>query len=578
MNQRTERQEKRRREENSAALTADAFRIYPVPTRIEQSEYKKKQISLSLVQKTFSRYLVDFSPSDQSKYWGGSQMAYVPVYAFEEIPAVFGDLPDDQLSICAFIGRLTRVLTQEGSVSLKALPEEMRLRVFEWFQRPSEAKEDAAQLAESAFEQLPEYLRKDAIQVLLRLVQFTQRGTTPQVLNREDLQAGLSDATDELTKARVLKSVATQSGARALQLSDPVILQNWKAYQEWITNDLAFLRWRQSVNTAARSWRIAHQRESDLLREDSLDEAKRYLNSRRDELNNDEQDFIKASADLDQRRRMIDELNRSNREALEKQVTALGQQLALKPETPAKARWYRSPAWLIGSLAVSVAVGSYMYGNYLKELRMIQELKTQQADQALKIQQANAENVSNTVQQMQAQNKMLAAELANLHMQLAAAAAESRKKSAPQSPPSDKEPRSSATKPSVTMPPTAQNPSGSTNQANTPSTQVTSLPATSLTCRIVPTTWRWATTGRLFVELDGSRVGGINVGNDQSGFDFACSPGSHTYRVYGENMSVSCKGRIEVQSRETTLSLIFTQSSPGPPACNLIPDQGAAKK
>jgi hypothetical protein len=385
--------------------------------RIEQSEYKKKQIALSLVQKNFSRYLVDFSPGEQSKYWGGSQMAYVPVYAFEEIPAIFGDLPDDQLSICAFIGRLTRALTQERRLSLKALPEDVRLKAFEWFQRPSEGKEDPAQLAESAFEQLPEDLRKSAIQVLLRLIQFTQQGAAPQVLNRGDLQAGLSEAADALIKARVLESVAAPS-ARALQLSEPTILQNWKAYQEWIANDLAFLRWRQSVNAAARSWRISNQRESDLLREDSLHEAKRYLGSRRDELNNDEQEFIKASADRDERQRIVDEFNRSNREALEKEVTLLGQQLALKGETPAKTKWYRSSVFVFGSLAASALVVLVSFGFYFREIENIRELRYEEAKvQASYENSQTAKNLS-TIQQLQEQNNMMTARLADTQNQL----------------------------------------------------------------------------------------------------------------------------------------------------------------
>lgn len=370
MNQRMERREKQGTEENSAS-GADPFRIYPVPTRIEQSEYNKKRIALALIQKTFSRYLVDYSSDEKSTYWGGSQMAYVPVYAFEEIPAIFGDLPDDQLSICAFIGRLTRTLTQDSAMSLKTLPEELRLRAFEWFQRPSDIKEDAAQMAEAAYQQLPENLQRKSEQVLSRLVQFVSWGFKPQSVDREDLPRGLAESADALVRVNVLKSVLTR-GIQELQLSDPVILENWPAYRRWVQEDHEFLQWRQAINEAAKSWRRANQRESNLLRDDSLEEAKGYLRTRADELNYDEQQFISTSAERDETRRRIDELNRSNRQSLEAQIAELKNELSAtkekseKPEpvlVKPKYTLYIILVGLIVVLLIAAVTGFYLFKN-----------------------------------------------------------------------------------------------------------------------------------------------------------------------------------------------------------------------
>lgn len=102
--------------------------------------------------------------------------------------------------------------------------------------------------------------------------------------------------------------------------------------------------------------------------------------------------------------------------------------------------------------------------------------------------------------------------------------------------------------------PVAQNPNGESSQ----------------TCRINPAPWRWSTTGTLLIEVDSRRVGVINVGKDQSGFDFVCSPGDHRYRVRSDTMSVACAGAIVLGTGTTTLDLVFSQTSQGPPDCSLV--------
>jgi hypothetical protein len=89
------------------------------------------------------------------------------------------------------------------------------------------------------------------------------------------------------------------------------------------------------------------------------------------------------------------------------------------------------------------------------------------------------------------------------------------------------------------------------------------------TCRINPKPWRWTTIGRLFIDVDGRLVGVIDVGKNQTGFDFVCSPGDHRYRVRSDTMSVACTGAVVFETGATTLDLVFSQTSPGPPDCSL---------
>jgi len=503
MNQRSARKEAPGSEDVAATSTSDPFRIYPIPTRIENSENKKKQIAMSLIKKTFSRYLGDLSPADQNSYWGGLQMAYVPVYAFEEVPAIFGDSPDDQLSISPFIARLTRTLAQDEGISLKALPESLRLRVLDWYQRPSEIGEDAAQMAESEYRQLPQDLQWKATQVLLRLIQFTPEGITPQVLNRGDLQRGLSQSTDALVKAQVLKPVPSLS-REALQLSDPSILQNWKAYQEWITNDLKFLQWRQSVNTAARSWRIAEKRQSDLLHGDSLEEAKRYLHDRADELNDDERDFISESEDRDEMQREIDAKSRANRDDLERQLKLLEEVVASKKQAAPIARWYRSPFLLMALLLTFIAATAMYFVYQLRE----RDLKQAELEQAYDARQTEANNM---IQQLAAQNKALSDKV--MVPQLPAA--------------SSKALPLGSVRPTATKPVQVQKPSQVISEPNASTYNPNATNSTPV-CHIASGNTVWTLPGEILISLDGKPIGSFSVAKDgNEGLDFGCTPGTH---------------------------------------------------
>jgi hypothetical protein len=105
-------------------------------------------------------------------------------------------------------------------------------------------------------------------------------------------------------------------------------------------------------------------------------------------------------------------------------------------------------------------------------------------------------------------------------------------------------------------------------------TEATPLPAiptptrTTAHCRINPKPWRWTTTGKVFIEIDDHLVGEVNVGRDQSGFDFVCSPGDHQYRVRSD-MAVACTGSIVLETGKNSVDLVFSQTSPGPPDCSL---------
>jgi hypothetical protein len=75
------------------------FRIFPVPMRSELSEHERRLIAMERVKKVFNTFLVDFDDKGKEDYWGQMQVVYIPYYAFEEIPAMFGNPANEAISM-----------------------------------------------------------------------------------------------------------------------------------------------------------------------------------------------------------------------------------------------------------------------------------------------------------------------------------------------------------------------------------------------------------------------------------------------------------------------------------------------
>jgi MinD-like ATPase involved in chromosome partitioning or flagellar assembly len=522
-------EELRKSEQGNADPGAREFRIYPIPTRIDNSEYDKRQIGISLARKTFSQYLGDVSQDDLSKYWGDFQMPYVPNYAFEEIPAVFGDLPYDQLSISAFIGRLAKVLTGESALRLPALPEERRLEALRWFQRQSETPQDPVQQAEEAFQGLPDKMKVEATQVLLRLVGFTHRGSSSKGLSREELQKGLSEAADALVKARILSSVVGQGG-QVLLLSEPTLCEIWPRYAGWIQNDLEFLQWRQSINSAAQSWRLTKSSETSLLSGDPLEDAKGFWRTRANDLNDDERDYISTSIERDEQRRTIEELSRANKEAMERHVALLEKELASKESKTTKGKWYSSSTLILvlAFLLISGIAGAFVI-SYRQNLANEQQREAALNEQIseLKKEQADAESQANALNQSLQRTLASLASSENEQRRAVNGATATNGVSVS---------NSSAAKPGGSPTPSFEGATSGTSSTNANSS------SSSLLCHILPTKSGWKSPGIILVNINGRSVGSFTMNKDGSatGLDFPCQVGVSVGEMTWSGHSPTC--------------------------------------
>src|SRR5262249_30267681 len=100
--------------------------IFPVPTRLENAEFKKLNNTMTFAKRTFAPLLWHIagpqsSQNDTSKisdvhnaYWADVQTPYRTFYAFEEVPAAFNDAPDVYDTILASMQRLAKRLSSGG--------------------------------------------------------------------------------------------------------------------------------------------------------------------------------------------------------------------------------------------------------------------------------------------------------------------------------------------------------------------------------------------------------------------------------------------------------------------------------
>jgi len=106
------------------------FRIYPVPTRLENAETDKLESAMFFGKRMFAPFLSHVQPDQkgidlrqQETYWADVSTPYRTFYAFEEAPAAFKDQPGRHDTILASIERLSRWITNGEVSTLKPVDE-----------------------------------------------------------------------------------------------------------------------------------------------------------------------------------------------------------------------------------------------------------------------------------------------------------------------------------------------------------------------------------------------------------------------------------------------------------------------
>ena len=380
------------------------FRVLPVPTRVEIiSEQEKLRVALDLAQKTFSPFVDHIPASEQSRYFGTVQMAYFPFYAFEEIPAVFGDKPNQLHSLSTAIKQLTRAIT-DGEISdiprlaeQEDASEKARDEIVGWFLRRST---DPTLGHLIRFQQIlasfdPE-MQQDAYNALSRLVQIGERDVlSARSVALDDFIEPQRRALAPLMDASLL-AVADSSGFRTITFADMAVIDRWDDLRHWIAGHRQMLIVRQTLGAALQSWVLRDSDQSALLTGKLLDEASALARSSPGDLNQAEHHFVQQSVAVAEQRAVEAAAAQRHNEELTRKVTELEQvaRSVPAPAPPAASQPHavssrRSP-WLPVAIVAMIlaALGFAGYRSYesaqreRENARMQRQLEAQKQSQA----------------------------------------------------------------------------------------------------------------------------------------------------------------------------------------------------
>ena len=87
------------------------FKVYPIPTRIDNSEVDKLRERWNLARQRFDDMLLSSANHTRSStYWDTFQIPYIPKYSYEEVLASFANLPNDprNINLYAYVKDISR--------------------------------------------------------------------------------------------------------------------------------------------------------------------------------------------------------------------------------------------------------------------------------------------------------------------------------------------------------------------------------------------------------------------------------------------------------------------------------------
>jgi MinD-like ATPase involved in chromosome partitioning or flagellar assembly len=111
----------------------DGFRIFPVPTRVENAEEDKKLAAIKYARRTFAPLLMHVQSNrsrilaeEQLQYWNDVETPYRTYYAFEEVPAAFKEEAGSRGGLLAANERIAYWITDRAAHPLPPISEARR--------------------------------------------------------------------------------------------------------------------------------------------------------------------------------------------------------------------------------------------------------------------------------------------------------------------------------------------------------------------------------------------------------------------------------------------------------------------
>ncbi|MES0133593.1 trypsin-like peptidase domain-containing protein [Mesorhizobium sp. M0016] len=167
--------------------------------------------------------------------------------------------------------------------------------------------------ADEVFDRLSEEQKLSARQLMSRLVKVEEGNeATRRVSTREQLGEDLWEVagllaepgsrllvirgTDEGARQAEVREVDRQARRQTVEVAHEALLRNWGKFRDWLKQDLAFLLWRQRLGQRLTDYDEAIDKSGVRLFGTPLQTALGWLQTRRNDLSKNEQEFIETSA------------------------------------------------------------------------------------------------------------------------------------------------------------------------------------------------------------------------------------------------------------------------------------------
>ena len=134
-----------------AAMVAEVIRghndrditIFPVPMRIDRTQNQKVEEGLIFAAGQFKELPTGMSEDERRRYWAAVEVPYQPLYACEEMLAVFGDRPGSEHSLLSSYEQIVARITGGAVTTFPLRKEWLRLRTRLLFsRRPSSSSSE----------------------------------------------------------------------------------------------------------------------------------------------------------------------------------------------------------------------------------------------------------------------------------------------------------------------------------------------------------------------------------------------------------------------------------------------------
>lgn len=162
-----------------------------------------------------------------------------------------------------------------------------------------------AQYAEDEYKKLSESDQQRAKRVLIQLVRpGDETQDTRRLATRSEVGYSNWDLVTRLADARLVVTGRDDStNEETVEVVHEALIREWDRLQKWINAERSFRLWQERLQVAYRKWRDAKQWEDALLQGIDVGDAEGWLQRRTDEISPKQQDFIKQSIKVRDRRR-----------------------------------------------------------------------------------------------------------------------------------------------------------------------------------------------------------------------------------------------------------------------------------